>query len=212
MNVSLLKRKILNTGAIGISYIKLLPDWFQLGTKSIVIDCGANVGHISKMLASTGASIVAFEPDPIAFKKLQQRCGSKNNVTLIQKGVWDRNTFLHLYAHKKSTGKETSYTVGSSIIADKMNIDISKTQTIEVVDLISFIQQLNKKVDLVKLDVEGAEIDILKKIIATESWHLFDRMYVETHETKIPSHVEELQAIKKQLAEKGITNIKLNWI
>jgi hypothetical protein len=41
---------------------------------------------------------------------------------------------------------------------------------------------------------------------------LFDRMYVETHETKIPSHVYQLQLIKQQIKEKGITNIKLNWI
>ncbi|OSZ80332.1 hypothetical protein CAP36_03510 [Chitinophagaceae bacterium IBVUCB2] len=212
MTTALLKRKILNAGAIVISYIKLLPDWFRLGKNSIVIDCGANVGHISKMLASTGATVIAFEPDPIAFKKLQQRCRFSKNITLIKKGVWDKDTVLHLYAHKGSTGKEISFTVGSSIIADKKNIDISKTQSIEVIDLLAFMQQLNKKVDLVKLDVEGAEIEILKKIIATESWDLFDRMYVETHETKIPSHVEELLTIKKQLAEKKIKHIKLNWV
>ncbi len=212
MNIAIIKRKILNAGAIWISYIKLIPDWFRLGKKSLVIDCGANVGHISKMLASTGASIIAFEPDPIAFKKLEQRCAAKKNITLIQKGVWDKDALLHLYAHKNSTGVETSYTVGSSIIADKKNIDISKTQTIEVVDLVSFIQQLNRKVDLIKLDVEGAEIEILKKIIATESWHLFDRMYVETHETKILSHADELRWIKQQIVQKKIRNIKLNWI
>lgn len=212
MNIALLKRKLLNAGAIWISYFKLIPDWFRLGKNSIVLDCGANVGHISKMLASTGATIIAFEPDPIAFEKLRQRCGSKKNITLIQKGVWDKDTILHLYAHKNSTGNETCFTVGSSIIADKKNIDILKTQTIEVVDLVSFMQQLNKKIGLVKLDVEGAEIEILKKIIATESWHLFDRMYVETHETKIPFHAEELRTIQKQLAEKKVRNIKLNWI
>jgi hypothetical protein len=80
------------------------------------------------------------------------------------------------------------------------------------VDLVEFMQQQNRKIDLVKLDVEGAEIAILKRIIEGEAWHLFDRMYVETHETKIPSQLEELNQIKKQLKEKKIHHIKLNWI
>lgn len=212
MRSALLKRKILNTGALWISYIKLLPDWFRLGKKSLVIDCGANTGHISKFLASTGATIIAFEPDPIAFQKLSRSCGNKKNITLLQKGVWDKNAVVPLYSHKESRGQETSFTVGSSIIADKKNVDKNKSQFIEVTDLVAFMQQQNKKIDLVKLDVEGAEIEILQLLIASGNWNLFDRMYVETHETKIPSHARELQLIKQQLKEKGIKNIKLNWI
>jgi FkbM family methyltransferase len=212
MKSALLKRKILNAGALCISFIKLIPDWFKLGKKSLVLDCGANVGHISKLLASTGATVIAFEPDPVAFEKLFRRCGNKKNITLIQKGVWDKNSTIQLYTHKESSGYEADFTVGSSIVAEKINVTIENAQSVEVLDLVQFMQQQNRKIDLVKLDVEGAEIEILHRIIATEAWHLFDRMYVETHETKIPSHVQQLQLIKQQIKEKGITNIKLNWI
>lgn len=212
MKSALLKRKILNAGALWISFIKLIPDWFRLGKKSLVLDCGANVGHISKLLASTGATVIAFEPDPIAYEKLFLRCGKKKNITLIKKGVWDKNSVIQFYSHQESTGGEACYTVGSSILAEKINVSTEKTQSIEVIDLVEFMQQQKRKIDLVKLDVEGAEIDILHRVIATEAWHLFDRMYVETHETKIPSHVKKLQQIKEKIKEKGITNIKLNWI
>jgi hypothetical protein len=37
-------------------------------------------------------------------------------------------------------------------------------------------------------------------------------MYVETHETKIPEQKDDLERIKSQLKEKGISNIKLNWV
>lgn len=212
MRSALLKRKILNAGALWISRIKLIPDWFKLNKKSLVLDCGANVGHISKLFASTGATVISFEPDPIAFKELSERCGTKKNVTLIQKGVWDKNTSIQLFAHKESSGNEASYTVGSSIVAEKINVSTDKGQSIEVIDLVEFMQQQNRKIDLVKLDVEGAEIEILQRILATSSWNLFDRMYVETHETKIPSQAEPLQKIKEEIKAKGITNIKLNWI
>lgn len=212
MKTALLKRKILNAGALWISYFKLIPDWFKLSKKSLVLDCGANVGYISRLLSTTGATVIAFEHDPIAYQKLFRRCGNKKNITLIQKGVWDKNSVIQFYSHEESTGKEASYTVGSSIVAEKINVSTDKNQLIEVVDLVEFMQQQNRKIDLVKLDVEGAEIEILHRVLAAEAWHLFDRMYVETHETKIPSHVKELQFIKQQIKEKGITNIKLNWI
>jgi FkbM family methyltransferase len=212
MRWPLIKRKILNTGAITISYFKLVPDLFRLGKKSIVLDCGANVGHIAKLLSLTGAKVYAFEPDPVAFKKLSYRCRNKKNIECIQKGVWDKDAIIQLYTHRESHGDEASFTVGSSIIADKINVSTEKVQSIEVIDLVSFMQGLNKKIDLVKLDVEGAEIEILKKIIATGTYHLFDRMYVETHESKIPSQIKEVEWIRQELKNKGIKNIRLNWV
>lgn len=212
MRWPLIKRKILNTGAVAISYFKLVPDLFRLGKKSIVLDCGANVGHITKLLALTGATVYAFEPDPVAFQKLSYRCRNQKNIECIQKGVWDKDAIIQLYKHKESHGDEASFTVGSSIIAGKTNINTEKAQSIEVIDLIRFMQELNKKIDLVKLDVEGAEIEILNNIIATGTYRLFDRMYVETHETRIPSQVKEVEWIKQELSEKGIKNIRLNWI
>ena len=141
MRSALLKRKILNTGALYISYVKLIPDWFKLGKKSLVLDCGANVGHITKLFASSGATVISFEPDPVAFKELSKRCGHNKNVTLIQKGVWNQNSTIQLYTHKESAGDEASFTVGSSIVAEKINVDPSKAQSIEVIDLIAFMQQ-----------------------------------------------------------------------
>lgn len=211
MRLALLKRKILNYGALCISYIKLLPWLFRLTKNSIVIDCGANVGHITSYLSLTGATIYAFEPDPIAFKILKEKFGNKKNITCINKGVWDKNTMLKIYRHQEML-KETDFTVSSSIVPEKKNVSNQSATEIEVIDLPGFIQTFNKKIDLIKMDIEGAEIEILNKIISTGAQNLFKKMYVETHETKIHSQKEELEQIKKQLIEKGITNIKLNWI
>jgi FkbM family methyltransferase len=209
---SSLKRRILNAGAIWISYFKLVPDLFRLNKHSTVIDCGANVGHISKLLSRTGATVIAFEPDPLAFEQLRKRCGAKSNITLINKGVWDKQTVLNLYSHEEADGKDSSFTVGSSIIAEKNNVNTAAARQIEVIDLIAFLQEQKKPIDLIKLDVEGAEIEILKAIIERNAHNLFGRMYVETHETKIPSQKAELEVIRKAFKEKGIRNIKLNWI
>ena len=108
--------------------------------------------------------------------------------------------------------EETSFTIGSSIVASKNNVDSSSYNEIEVIDLFNFIRQLNKKVDLVKVDIEGAEIEILKKIITEDAHTMFKIMFIETHETKIPGQRAELINIKLQMKEKRITNIKLTWV
>jgi len=212
MRTGLIKRKILNSGALWLSKIKLVPSLFRLNKNSVVIDCGANVGHITSLLARTGATVYAFEPDPVAFELLQRRVKNKKNVIIIKKGVWDRNTVLSLFRHIDTRNNEAAFTVGSSIIQDKINVDTARTEQIEVIDLVEFIQSLGKRISLIKLDVEGAETEILKKILQTKTYTLFDMMYVETHETKIPGQKILLNAIKKEMVAQGVTNIKLNWL
>jgi FkbM family methyltransferase len=212
MRAALIKRKILNAGALWISYFKLLPWLFRLNKNSVVIDCGANIGKISSYLSITGVTIYAFEPDPIAFEKLLRRCSKRKNIHCLNKGVWNKNTKLQLFRHTQMKNNEQAFTVGSSIVDSKKNISTETSVEIEVISLVEFIQLLNCKIDLIKLDVEGAETEILQSIIQQNAHKLFKSMYVETHETKIPGQKEELKKIKEQMKHKGITNIKLNWI
>ena len=212
LRFSLLKRQLLNAGAIWISYAKLIPDWFRLGKNDLVLDCGANVGYITRFLASTGAQIIAFEPDPRAFAQLQKRCGHLPNVTLRNEGVWDKSDTLPLFDHAEGQEDETAFTVGSSLISQKNNIDPNKSRLVNLIDLIEFLREQPRNVSLIKLDVEGAEIAILQKIVSENAWHLFDRMYVETHETKIPAQIPALADIRATLQKERIRHIKLNWI
>ena len=212
MRAALTKRKILNAGALWISYIKLLPWLFRLNKSSIVIDCGANVGKISSYLSITGATVYAFEPDPIAFEKLLKRCTKRKNINCINKGVWDKNTTLRLFRHAGMKNNEQAFTVGSSIVGSKKNINSESFVEIEVIDLVEFIRSLKVTIDLIKVDIEGAETEVLQSIIQQNAHSLFKTMYLETHQTKIPGQKEELKKIKEQMKQKGISNIKLNWI
>ena len=212
MQLKLVKRVILNKGALWLSYLKLIPILRKLGKDSVIIDCGANIGDITKKFASTGAIVHAFEPDTLAFELLKKRFEKTPNVILYKQGVWDKETDLILFTHKDQQNQELAYTVGSSIISNKINIDQEKKQTIHVIDLSNFIFNLGKRVNLIKLDVEGAETAILKKIIKDKTYNLFDTMYVETHETKIPGQREELKEIKQMIKQQNVTNIKMNWL
>jgi len=212
MKFSLLKRKVLNKGALYISLFKLRPLLKGLNSTSIVIDCGANIGDITNKFASTGAQVHAFEPDPQAFSILAKRFANTQNVHLNNAAVWVEDTTLDLHFHEDSDGDSEEFTVSSSVISNKLNVSQSNTVAVKAIDLVAFLQQFDQNIAVLKMDVEGAEIEILDRIITSEVYKKVDLMLVETHETKIPGHQEAVAHLKQKLAEKSIDHVKLNWI
>jgi FkbM family methyltransferase len=209
----LLKRKVLNRGAFLISYLRLQPVLKILHEGSVIIDCGANVGDISILFAKSKAQVFAFEPDPIAFKVLENRTKSYSNITCYQKAVSTTNGTTRMYFHKERAQlNHEAYSVSSSIIGEKENIDTNNFVEIETIDLSEFIASMKDMVALVKMDVEGAEIEILEKFIELETYKRIDLLLVETHEAKIPGHKQKIKQLKYLLATQKIKNIKLNWI
>lgn len=183
-----------------------------LTSGSIAIDCGANVGDISSRLATTGATVYAFEPNPYAFAKLQNRTSGYPNVTCWNKGVWDKNTTASLYFHEEAADNHEFWSFASSIFSNKGNVDPNHSTEVELIDLTEFIEQLGQPVDLLKIDIEGAECDVLDKFLEKNLQDKVKLTLVETHDTKIPGLKEKTEAIRQIIKEKGITNIRLSWL
>jgi FkbM family methyltransferase len=212
MDLNQLKQRVSNTTTRWLSQLKLIPILRTLNQESVVIDCGANVGDMTQQFAATGATVHAFEPDLLAFTRLQKRFGNSPNVFLYPQGVWNKNGELPLFMHKDQTDDKIEYTVSSSLIPNKINVDPNRSKIIQVIDLTDFMFKLRKKIQVVKLDIEGAEIAVLKKILETEAYNLFDLMLVETHEAKIPGLDQELIALKKIMRDKKVTHIRMDWL
>jgi FkbM family methyltransferase len=207
-----LKRKILNRGAYWISYFKLLPILNKNLSNSVILDCGANRGDITALFAKTGATVYAFEPDPVAFRLLSERFRSHQKVTCLQKAVWTENGFLQFYQHTDYNGHDIDVTVSSSLIRKKRNVSGKSRLTVETLNLLEFIKKLPGNISIIKMDIEGAEIEILEQLISQNIHEQVKLILVETHETKIPHQLAPLNHIKKRMASQNIQNIKLNWI
>ena len=178
----------------------------------ISIDCGANVGKVTHMMASTGAKVYAFEPNPFAFKVLQERFSGQSNVECINKGVWDKDSSFNLYFHENSDQDEVTWSTGSSMLEFKNNVDRKKFVSIETVDLAAFIRGLRHRIAILKIDVEGVEIEIINKLIDTGVIHMIDRVYVETHDHKIPELKASTDALRERISREGLNHVNLNWI
>ncbi len=184
----------------------------KLNRTDIAIDCGANVGDITEHLSKSGATVYAFEPNPHAYMVLQDRFSNKGNVHCFQKAVSDKNDTMKLYLHENSDKDEVYWSTGSSLLVFKGNVLPDKYVGVEVVDICEFIENINHRVRILKLDIEGVECKVLKKLIYTGVIDKIDFVYVETHDDKIPELREETNAIRKLINERGISNIDLDWI
>jgi len=183
-----------------------------LKSGGIAIDCGANVGEISYKLAKTGVQVYAFEPNPYAFEKLIAKVKFFDNVQCLKKGVWDRNIVTELYFHDMAENDDAFWSFGSSIIKEKGNVDKSRSTQVEIIDLTEFIEGLNKNIDLLKIDIEGAECELLEKFIEKELYKKVAITLVETHDSKIDGQKQKTDKIRKLIKDRGITNINLAWL
>jgi FkbM family methyltransferase len=73
---------------------------FELVQKDdVVIDCGAYVGKITHYFADRGARVYALDPSPILHTELEKRFIEYPNVSVIRKGVYDKDCQLKFYYH-----------------------------------------------------------------------------------------------------------------
>jgi FkbM family methyltransferase len=183
-----------------------------LNKGDIFIDCGASYGQETPVIAAKGVEVYAFEPNPYPFKVLEEKCKDYPNVHLYNAAVLDRNDKLKLYFHENSDENEVLWSVGSSLKSSKSNVRKDKFFEVDVIDLSEFITDLKKRVRVLKIDVEGAECEIINKLIDTGLHKHIDFILAETHEKQIPEIKNDVEKLKKRIKDLKITNIDLNWI
>jgi FkbM family methyltransferase len=182
-----------------------------LSAGKIAIDCGANVGLFTLEMAATGATVHAFEPNAHAFAELQKRSAAFPNVVCHRKAVSDRPGSLKLFLHENADRDPVKWSTGSSTLPFKGNVSKENFETVEAVDLVAFIEELGGRVALLKIDVEGAEIGILNRLIDSGVHGAVGQVFVEVHDHKISDLIAPTNALRNRIRDEGITNINLDW-
>ena len=116
-----------------------------------VFDLGANKGFFSIMCANYGAKkIIAVEAQPQVFNGLlQSNTKGIKDITLINRAVTNESC---------KTIRIANDDTGSSLYSDKNNTAGDEVATISLTDLTASHYSTNM---LLKLDIEGAEYDVL---------------------------------------------------
>ena len=156
------------------------PAFFTPRTdRPLVIDCGANIGVtvLDWKHRWPGAEVICFEPDPHAFRLLQMTIDRNDipSVRCINAAVGDTAGQVTLYGDISAGGDAR----GNSIERGWGWRPDSHEHQVPCVTLSDFIA--DRRVDFLKLDVEGVEERVLTQI--ADQLGQIDAIYVEVHET-----------------------------
>lgn len=133
-----------------------------------IIDAGANIGlsviYFKQLFPQ--AEIVAFEPDEKVFQTLEYNVRSFDleRVTLFQKALWNEEKVLEFVLEGADAGR----------IAFKQD-----TGQIVRVDTMRLRPFLDRRVDFLKIDIEGAETSVLQD--CRDLLKNVEKLFVEYH-------------------------------
>ena len=141
-----------------------------------IIDAGANIGLASVYLANRfpNAQILALEVDAQNFELLVKNTRAYPQITPLRKGLWNHRAKL---AIDNPQDDAWAYTVSET--------DDETHSAIEGVGVADLLRDFGwQRVDLLKMDIEGAELEVLSA--GTEEW--IDRigvLAIEVHYQRV---------------------------
>lgn len=163
----------------------------------VVIDCGANIGYTALWYKRQhpNARIVAFEPDRL-FAPMLRRNLARNlshdragDVEVIEAAAWIADGHADWIAHESD---------GSRLALPGHGDEATRVATVDLARVLDTFA----RVDLLKIDIEGAEFDVVPHLAG----HLANvrRVLVECHLAS-QSHYRQLARIIDTLASAGFT-------
>jgi FkbM family methyltransferase len=122
----------------------------------VIVDAGANIGMATLFFAQRypQAHIVAIEPEASNFEMLKQNCQQLPNVTLFRGALWPEDRELKIM-------NPSADAWGFSISDDCNGSDCPRVAAITMLDILDRVNA--DRIDLLKLDIEGAELQLFSK-------------------------------------------------
>lgn len=147
--------------------------WLAPGPRDVVLDIGADVGwytiQASQAVGNEG-QVIALEPDAHNAAQLEKnlRLNKLSNVRVVRKAAW---------SHSGSVNWQ------SSEVAVWHKVSPEGSAQVEAVTVDALVEQSGlRRVDWMKLDVEGGEVEVLRGARHTlEQFHPV--LLIEVHET-----------------------------
>lgn len=153
------------------------------------VDCGIFKGSILRHFLKNPAygpsyRLYAFECNPSL-----SHVNYGDNVTTIRKAIWTHDGEVELFVNHKGADMTPTRIEGHSVYKEKRTGRLDKDHPIKVpcIDFSAWLQRTFTPEDyvVVKMNIEGAEYDVLEKCVADGSTALIDELHIQWHFNKI---------------------------
>lgn len=180
-------------------------DWMtgKLSPGSVAVDIGASAGTITAAMSKTvgrDGTVFAFEPARRAYSILEKvvTANELTNVTYEQIAVCDNNgTALFAEYGADPTGENTWLPEASTLMTDAArNVSHSTHYEVRTVRLDDYLADFSQSIRLIKIDVEGFEIEVLKGAgLTIQKHHPFFSIDIHKHPTADGDTEPEVKSI-----------------
>jgi FkbM family methyltransferase len=186
-----------------------IADYLKINDYETFVDVGANVGayclKIANEYKNKSVKIIAIEAHPENYKTLCKNIeiNKFTNIHPINKAVSDQKGFVTMYERKAFSRIQPEwYTIHETINGNQL--DRRYSLQIESDTLDAILDEY--KVDFVKIDIEGAEIEALKG--ATNTLKQLRKIIIEIHENNFDKvkdilryHGFEIETITRKIVK-----------
>ena len=172
------------------------PD--SLNDKSVVYSfgIGEDISFDEAMIQNHNCSVFGFDPTPKSINWVKDRHDRlPSKFSFFGYGISDKSGFVDFYLPKNS-----QHVSGSFI--NQANVDEKQAIKVEMKSLNDIALQLgHKKIDVLKMDIEGAEYQVLESVL--KSGLQMDQILIEFHERFFPDGKMRTISIKNMLKDHG---------
>ena len=150
----------------------------NIGEEDVFYDIGANIGLYSYFIANSGANVVAFEPSPVPFEYLIKNSEFNKEINYNQLIISDNNGTVEFFIDENDKFGRMSSLKNS---ADDVSYESVTVKSRRLEKLV--LEDDYPIPDILKIDVEGAEANVLDGIKNLPS--LPHTIYCEIHHHRL---------------------------